>query len=151
MKDKITIDRVNKLHPKVRSTFSMFVSAVEAELNITLRVTSGFRTDKEQQALYDKGRTAASKAAGERIVTNAKPGESYHNYGLAIDVVEMKVNKPNWNCDYAAMAKIAERYGIAWGGNFKKLVDKPHFELSLGYKVSELKNIYKDKYGYPLI
>ena len=47
--------------------------------------TSGMRTWEEQQKLYNQGRTAESKAKGEKIVTNAKPGSSYHNYGLAID------------------------------------------------------------------
>lgn len=45
----------------------------------------GFRSFQEQSALYAQGRTKAGK-----IVTKAKPGESYHNYGLAFDWVPMK-------------------------------------------------------------
>lgn len=146
MKDKISIDRINKLHPKVRSAFKMFVESAEAELNITLRVTYGLRTIAEQNALYAQGRTTAGK-----IVTNAKGGQSYHNYGLAIDVVEMKGNVPNWSFDFALLKPIAARYDIAWGGDWKSIVDKPHFEKTLGYKTSELINITRDKYGYPLI
>ena len=151
MKDQISVDRINKLHPKVRSTFKMFVEAVESELNITLRVTQGLRTIKEQQALYDQGRTEASKAKGEKIVTAAKPGQSYHNYGLAIDVVRMVDNKPDWNYDMRLLQPIADRYGLVWGGTFKNGVDYPHFEYTLGHNWRELQNITKDKYGYPLI
>lgn len=146
MKDKISIDRVNKLHPKVRSAFKMFIESAELELGITLRITQGLRTIAEQDALYAQGRTI--KGA---IVTNAKGGQSYHNYGLAIDVVPMVDNKPQWNYDYSRLQPIAARFGIVWGGTFKSIVDKPHFEISLGYKPSQLRDIARDSYGYPMI
>jgi len=144
MKDKISIDRINKLHPKVRSAFKMFVESAEAELNITLRVTYGLRTIAEQNALYAQGRTTAGK-----IVTNAKGGQSYHNYGLAIDVVEMKGNTANWNFDYSLLKPIADKHGIVWGGTWK-FVDKPHFQIDLGFSISQLKTKKTDKMGYVL-
>ena len=45
----------------------------------------GRRTMEEQAALYKIGRSVKGK-----IVTNARPGESYHNYGLAFDWVPLK-------------------------------------------------------------
>lgn len=45
----------------------------------------GFRSFEEQLALFAQGRTKPG-----RIVTKAKPGESYHNYGLAFDWVPVK-------------------------------------------------------------
>lgn len=146
MKDKLSIDRLNKLHPKVRGTFRMFIESAETELGITLRISQGLRTIAEQDALYAQGRTTKGK-----IVTNAKGGSSYHNYGLAIDLVELKGNTVNWNFDYSLLEPIAARYGIAWGGNFKSIVDKPHFEITMGYKPSQLKDIARDQYGYPMI
>jgi LAS superfamily LD-carboxypeptidase LdcB len=146
MKDKISIDRLNKLHPTVRNTFRMFIEDAERDLNITLRITQGLRTIAEQNALYAQGRTTKGK-----IVTNAKGGSSYHNYGLAIDVVEMKGNTANWDFDYSLLKPIADKHGIVWGGTFKSIIDKPHFEISKGYKPSQLANIAKDKYGYPMV
>lgn len=146
MKDKISIDRVNKLHPKARAAFKMFIDDAERELNVTLRISQGLRTIAEQNALYAQGRTVKGS-----IVTNAKGGQSYHNFGLAVDLVQLKDNTVNWNFDYSQLQPIASRYGIVWGGTFKSLIDKPHFELTYGYKPSELINITKDKYGYPLI
>lgn len=146
MKDKISIDRVNKLHPKARAAFKMFIDDAERELNITLRISQGLRTIAEQNALYAQGRTVKGS-----IVTNAKGGQSYHNFGLAVDLVQLKDNAVNWSFDYSQLQPIAARYGIVWGGTFKSLIDKPHFELTYGYKPSQLVDIAKDKYGYPMI
>ena len=49
--------------------------------NVRLRITQALRTWDEQEELYAQGRTKKGK-----IVTNAKAGYSWHNYGLAIDV-----------------------------------------------------------------
>ena len=50
----------------------------------------GRRTMEEQAALYKIGRSVKGK-----IVTNARPGESYHNYGLAFDWVPLKISTKN--------------------------------------------------------
>jgi hypothetical protein len=148
MKDNpISVDRLNKLHPKVRGIFRLFVEDAERELGITLRITQGMRTIAEQNTLYAQGRDGNPG----KIVTNAKGGSSYHNYGLAIDVLPIKGGQPDWNYDYSKLQPIAERHGIVWGGTFQSIIDKPHFELSLGYKPSQLAGITKDKYGYPLV
>ncbi len=147
MKDNISIQRITTLHPLVRDTFTKFIDAAESELNITLRVTHALRTIAEQNALYAQGRTTAGK-----IVTNAKGGQSFHNYGLAIDVVEMINGKPNWEFDFAKLKPIADRFGIVWGGTFKSIIDRPHFEISFGYKkATQLAVLPKDKNGYPII
>lgn len=125
MKDQISINRIALLHPKVREVFTTFVTEAENALNITLRVVQGLRTIEEQNALYAQGRTAKGKK-----VTNAKGGSSYHNYGLAIDVAELKDGKINWEFEYEKLLPLAEKYGLTWGGNFKSIKDKPHFELT---------------------
>jgi peptidoglycan L-alanyl-D-glutamate endopeptidase CwlK len=50
----------------------------------------GRRTMEEQTALYSLGRSAQGK-----IVTKARAGESYHNYGLAFDWVPLKISPKN--------------------------------------------------------
>ena len=127
MKDQISISRISVLHPKVREIFTAFVTEAENALDITLRVVQGLRTIEEQNALYAQGRTAKGKK-----VTNAKGGSSYHNYGLAIDVAELKDGKINWAFEYEKLLPLAEKYGLTWGGNFKSIKDKPHFELTFG-------------------
>jgi len=146
MKDKISIGRIAPLHPKVRDTFARFIEAAETELNVTLRVTQGMRTIAEQDALYAIGRTVKGK-----IVTNAKGGQSYHCYGLAIDVVEMKNGTANWDFAYEKLKPIADRFGIVWGGNFRSIIDRPHFEISFGYSTAKLAKMAKDADGYVIL
>ena len=76
----------------------------------------GRRTMEEQSALYQKGRTDGSK----KIVTKARPGESYHNYGLAFDWVPLKRTAKNadlWvaNWDDETAFKLGEHVGLSFG------------------------------------
>jgi hypothetical protein len=144
-KDPITVTRLATLHPLVRDTFTRFIVSAETELNITLRVTHALRTIAEQNALYAQGRTTKGN-----IVTNAKGGQSFHNFGLAIDVVELTGKTVNWNFDYRKLKPIADGMGIEWGGTWK-FVDKPHFQITFGYKTSQLAALPKDKSGFPII
>jgi hypothetical protein len=124
MKDQVSVDRVNGLHPKVREDFTNFITEAEDALGITIRVTQGMRTFAEQQKLYDQGRTEPGK-----IVTKAKPGSSYHQYGLAVDLVELVNGVVDWEYDMSKIVPFALKYGIQWGGNWASTFkDYPHFE-----------------------
>ena len=75
----------------------------------------GRRTMEEQAALYAKGRTDGSS----KIVTKAKPGESYHNYGLAFDWVPLKQSGKNadlWIADWdnETAFRLGEHVGITF-------------------------------------
>lgn len=144
MKDKVSIDRVQLLHPSIRKATTGFIDEAEDMLNVTLRIVQGLRTIDEQNALYAQGRTTKGG-----IVTNAKGGQSYHNYGLAIDLVEIKNGKANWMFDYELLLPLANKYGFAWGGLFKSIPDKPHFEKKFGFHWKELLRRYDLKMFYP--
>lgn len=87
-----------------------------------LRITSGFRSLTEQAAIYDSGRTVNG-----HIVTWAEPGESLHNYGFAVDVVD---RWRGYNIDFDKLAKI---------GTYCRLeqVDPPHFEHRSGLTIAD--------------
>lgn len=59
---------------------------------LTVTIVSGLRSMEEQAALYQKGRTPAEvnqrvrKGGAGGSVTDAPPGYSPHNYGLAVDL-----------------------------------------------------------------
>jgi len=131
MKDTISIERLNRLHPKARDTFRAFIEEAEAELGIALRITTGYRTIAEQDVLYAQGRTTVGD-----IVTNAKGGQSFHNYGLAVDLCRLSddLKHVQWSFDMAQLKPIAAKHGIEWGGDWKHFKDYPHFELRLGFK-----------------
>lgn len=140
MRDKISQIRLDSLHPKVRADFKQFIEDSEEGLNITLRIAQGLRTMEEQQALYDLGR----KKPGS-IVTNAKAGSSYHNYGLAVDLVVMVDNKLDWNYDMGKLVTYAIKKGISWGGSWRKFKDKPHFEKTFGINWKDMLAKYQKK------
>lgn len=75
----------------------------------------------------------------------AKPGDSFHNYGLAVDLAEIKDGKVIWNTNWAAIVKIAKQIGFAWGGEFKNLVDKPHFEMAFNRTLAQIKQLHTNK------
>lgn len=77
--DKPTLQRINLLHPKLRDEALKIYEEAEDELkNFRLRFTYTLRTFQEQELLFSQGRTRPGK-----IVTNARAGKSFHNYGLA--------------------------------------------------------------------
>ncbi len=140
--DAISNQRIESLHPKIRSNAICFINDVEKTLKIKLRITHGLRTIKEQDALYAIGRDKSGKKVG-KVVTNAKGGESFHNYGLAIDVVEINAGKAIWNTEWDKIAKIGEKHGFEWGGSWKTFKDKPHFQKTYGRKIGDLKKLIK--------
>lgn len=125
--------KITTLKQKMIDPVYRFVKRVEDELCIKLRVTFGFRTPQKQDEIYAQGRTKPGP-----IVTNAKGGQSNHNFGLAIDVVMV-------NCDNTTafntkipqdVARIANEEGLQWGGDWTKkgkngkvFKDYPHFEM----------------------
>jgi hypothetical protein len=136
--DPKTDERIAKLHPKVRDDVTKFINRVEQDLKIRLRITQGLRTFAEQDALFNQGRNGNP---GD-VVTNAKGGDSYHNYAVAFDVCEMKDNKASWDCDWPKIALIGKEMGWEWGGDWKSFKDKPHFHRSFGKSVAELRTAH---------
>lgn len=137
--DKHTNRRIKTLHPRVQPHAIAFINEVEEVLGIRLRVTQATRSIAEQDALYAQGRTAPGK-----IVTQAKGGSSYHNYSLAIDVVEIDVTgQPLWHpgdmAFWGAVAEVGKKNGFEWGGNWQN-VDLPHFQMPFGLTIQQLKN-----------
>lgn len=88
-------------------------------------LTCGTRSYAEQDALYDQGR---SKPGAK--VTNAHGGQSYHNFGMAVDFVLLKGKEALWDDKYyRALGELAPKYGLVWGGTFRSLPDSPHIQL----------------------
>ena len=92
---------------------------------IAINIISGTRTHAEQDALYAQGRTT-----GGEIVTNARGGYSNHNFGIAFDIGVFSGNRylPESPL-YKAVGALGMELGLEWGGNWKTIVDQPHFQL----------------------
>ena len=141
--DKHTDKRILELHPDIRITVAEYINLMESKHGMKVRVTGNpYRTFEEQDELYAKGRTKPGK-----IVTNARAGESYHNYGLAIDVVEIKpyfgYEKGYDQSRWSLIGKEGKAMGFEWGGDFKTIVDKPHLQMTFGYSEGQLLALVK--------
>ncbi|SHE67332.1 M15 family metallopeptidase [Chryseobacterium takakiae] len=134
--DKVTLQRIEKLHPLVREEVQQIIKDCDEALSgrAKVRITQGLRSFEEQEKLYAIGRITSGKK-----VTNAKAGQSIHNYGLAVDICMMIDGKTaswdtakDWDNDQVAdwyeCVKIFAKYGWDWGGNWKTFKDLPHFE-----------------------
>ncbi|MEI7027223.1 M15 family metallopeptidase [Paenibacillus sp. y28] len=127
--------RIALLHPTVAALARQLLQLVEAE-GMDVLITQTLRTVEEQDALYAQGRTAAGA-----IVTNAKGGYSYHNYGLALDYCLVNADgSASWvvNSDWRRVAELAKGFGFAWGGDWTSFVDYPHLEYTFGLSIDDL-------------
>jgi len=133
-----TDTRIKTLHPNIRRSAKELILRCSIELGLNLRIAQALRTIAEQDALYAQGRNGNSGP----IVTNAKGGSSYHNFGLAFDLVEIKADKSaNYDYNHSLVSSIGKSLGFEWGGDWKSIVDKPHYQMVFGKKTSELKTI----------
>ncbi len=150
MIDQITIDRTNKLHPKIREEVLSLLKQVDVALSgrADVRIVQGLRSFAEQDALYAKGRTKPGP-----IVTKAKAGQSYHNYGLAFDFALLIDGKEiSWNTskdydgdnksDWYEVIAVFEKAGYKSGKSFG---DLPHIEKSFGLTWRQLLKKYNNK------
>lgn len=118
---------LDDLHPEIRVLADPFLADCKAA-GLDLIVTCTLRSLFEQAALYAQGRTSPGG-----IVTNAKPGQSAHNFGLAIDVVPVVDGKLIWSADnpvWQEIGNFGQARGLQWlgvpGSPFREM---PHFQL----------------------
>lgn len=123
------------LMPELKPLAQKLVETL-AQQGINVVLTNGLRTMEEQEKLYQQGRTTKGG-----VVTNARPGNSKHNYGAAVDVAIINdKGQPSWPDDNELWEKIGivgESLGLRWGGRWKGFTDRPHFELPIS--LSELR------------
>ena len=158
--DQISLERIKTLHPKIRQeVLQLYKKANNLELGkgVRLRFAYTSRTPEEQDKLYAQGRTKPGKK-----VTNAKAGQSVHNYGFAVDIcliIDGKVaswdTAKDWDndkiADWYEVVKIFAKYGWEWGGNWKNFKDMPHFEKKGFNDWRKLQTYKRDSLGYVII
>ena len=154
--DEKTDRVIRTIHPSLQALAKEFVIRLEKEKGITVRVYFGLRTYLEQNQLYAKSRTTADLvtkgikgvkgAPSQKKVTNAPGGFSYHNFGLAIDMVEIKDGAAIWSSsspNWKVIGEFGESIGWEWGGTWTSFVDRPHFQVTFGLSTSDLRGLNK--------
>ena len=126
---------LNDLLPEVKRRVENFIKACQHS-GIDLLVTSTYRDNESQDALYAQGRTTEG-----RIVTNAKGGESFHNYRCAVDVVPLVNGKADWDGSHpvwATIGELGEQAGLEWAGKWVHFKEMAHFQYTDGLSLAEL-------------
>lgn len=134
---------ISTLLPKMQVAARKLMALAKAHFTVgQVQVLSGTRTYAEQNVLFAK----------RPKVTNARGGQSNHNFGIAIDIGifvggkyytgETRAQEKTYD-NLAALVKPAlgfvsgkERL-LDWGGDWKSIIDKPHYELHTGKTVSQ--------------
>lgn len=155
--DNITKKRIDLLHPAIRAEVASIIGEVDYALSgrSDMRVVQALRTIEEQNALFNQPWDHIDNDGDGKIdeadekVTNARGGQSFHNFGLAIDfcliidgtAVSWDMKK-DWDADgiadWTEVVNIFKKYGYQWGGNWISTKDYPHFQKTFGYTWQQL-------------
>lgn len=119
---KRTLARIAELHPIYQPYVIRLINTAYQKLGITWVITDGYRSPSAQNSLPSAN-------------TNAKALQSYHQYGLAIDIVSVRSGEivflsdgKQSEDDSKKIGVIGQELGLEWGGSWKKK-DWPHFQL----------------------
>lgn len=124
---------VKDLNLKVATKCNQFIDSCKKQ-GIDVLITSTYRDAESQNALYAQGRTAPGKK-----VTNAKGGQSFHNWKVAFDFVPLVNGKAMWS-DTALFTKcgeIAESVGLEWAGRWKTFKELAHCQYTGGLTLQD--------------
>lgn len=141
MSDKSTIERIKTAHPILRESLLEEYEEINNMLpkNVRLRFSYVLRTYAEQHALFLQ----------RPRVTKADAGQSYHNFGLAFDIVLLYDKDNNetfetasWeqNKYWTQVANYFKSKGWEWGGDWKSFKDAPHFQKTFGKNWRDFKS-----------
>lgn len=132
--DPHQILKSSQLHPELKKRAeSLLQQAWKSGLKVFL--FEGFRSFDRQNELYQKGG-----------VTNARGGQSYHNYGLAVDIIFYdEKGRPSWNQkhNWQKLGEIGKNLGLTWGGDFKSIKDLTHFEYHPQMSLKDIQKLYQ--------
>lgn len=134
------MDRIGNVHPIVRDGAEEVIRRAYKK-GIYVLFSDGYRSHAEQNTLFAQGRTASGQ-----VVTNARGGQSMHNYGLALDmfITNQAGTSASWPVsELKKVAKIAKKVGFEWGGDWKSFPDYPHIQMTGGLSLAQLQAGHK--------
>lgn len=159
MTDSLEASRLKilALYPGLRPLAFRILQDIQRSASRPMRVTDSMRNLDQQIHLYQQGRHLIDGKWQVKnlalIVTNSKPGLSFHNYGLSFDCcftgedpylekLSPEDHLSLWNT-YGAVVKM---HGMKWGGDFRLINgvrDLPHAELSYGLSITDCLTLYE--------
>jgi peptidoglycan LD-endopeptidase CwlK len=127
--DAISEERLAEVHPELSRRIHQLADLV----SFPFRITQGLRTYPQQNALWQEGRNPDGSYIDpvhhKGVVTDAKGGQSAHNFGYAVDIVPFINGVADWNDKDAQWAELlakAPSCGLAEGAQWRSFPDEPH-------------------------
>lgn len=167
--------RLEDLVPEVQAMAKEHILRC-ADAGIELLIYCTLRDAQEQARLYRQSRTkeqiqkkmnqltargfpalakilkdAGPQRSGPKV-TNAGPGESFHQYSLAYDCVPVLQGKPIWGTGgegaalWDKVGKLGKKAGLEWAGEWTTFRELPHFQFTGGKSIGDL---MEERYGAP--
>lgn len=130
----ISSNSVDELFPVVKRA-ALELARRMKEQGFPIGISSTYRDDEAQDALYAQGRTKPGN-----IVTNAPGGQSMHNYRLAFDIFHDKTGDEYNSNVLRLVGAEAEKMGLEWGGSWAGLVDMTHVHWTEGLTLAQLQS-----------
>lgn len=124
------------LEPSFAAKLRAANEALLAKFGWTFCIVEGWRSGSQQNVDYQKGREGSQIVNRRQVITNAKAGQSMHQYGLAADIVPYLQGEDgalNWNAEspqFHAMVEALKGQGLSWGGDWKSIGDFDHFQVA---------------------
>lgn len=141
---KINSRDINDLNPTVQKMVRDFLDKCEKDtylksIGAKVIITSTFRNAESQNDIYAQGRTKPGTK-----VTNAKAGQSWHNFRCAADFAPQIGKSIPWGNTklFTYIGNIAKTCGLEWGGDWITFKDLPHVQYTGGLSLSQLRNKY---------
>ncbi len=129
---------IDALQPEVKDKCVALINRMKL-MGRPVYISEGFRTALKQDTYFSQGRTSPGS-----IVTNARGLQSYHQYGLAFDLVFVTYNwNPPSDIWWDVLGAEGQKLGLEWGGAWEGFKDKPHFEYHPGYSWKLLEDYFK--------
>jgi hypothetical protein len=138
LKIKTDSEWLAQLQPDFANQVAQLMAAIKRR-GFDVKIIQGMRTFAQQDALFAQGRSAA----GDKV-TKARGGQSFHNYGIAVDFCMRNPvggsyfpdPHPVWN----VIGEEAEKMGLTWGGRWKT-PDRPHVEVKM--PLNKIQSLYQ--------
>ena len=121
-----TCRSLEELTENAQRACNLFLAECKAQ-GLNVLITETYRSQARQDYLYSQGRTRV----GKKVTWTKK---SRHTSRRAWDICKnVKGQEYSDNDFFKTCGKIAKKYGITWGGEWKT-PDYPHFEIDENWK-----------------
>ena len=151
--EDVIVRSLKFLHPELRDPLRQAIEECHGK-GLMVYVFESYRTPARQRGLYEKGRTKPGK-----IVTRARPMHSWHNFGLAFDLVfdgdrrddiqwswdgdyNHAIINGDKRSDYERVGEVLEKYGFEWGARWKNFKEMPHFQCIFGLNTEAARRLH---------